>query len=366
MGRFGSQQSDFLEFVDDVIVPMTMTLRSDMLLGLLLVSALLAPGGTFVLSGRHPSQNVLYRSSRSMPGATVVSAKKGSMKRVDDLMVDRAIVADRKAAQALILAGDVFVKQDHKVASGAFKVTDDTPLRVRTRKSHPWVSRGGLKLEHAIKTWELESIVDQAVAIDVGSSTGGFTDVLLSHGARQVFAVDVGYGVLDYRLRNDERVVVWERTNAKHINGTLFESRPGEGAAYPSLVVCDVSFISLKSALKAVVQLPASTQTRTLVTLIKPQFEAKASEVQAGGVVTDPSVHERVCDEARQWIEDLAGWSCHGIVESPITGPNGNKEFLLYASCPRSSSAPSAVCDGFPQDHQDRGLQRQTNEEEGT
>ncbi len=237
--------------------------------------------------------------------------------RADQMLVERGLVESRARAQALILAGLVFTGET-KIAKAGQPLPAGAPLDVRGR-DHPWVSRGGIKLAHAIEAFGLDPV--GVVAMDIGSSTGGFTDVLLQGGAAHVFAVDSGTNQLAWKLRQDDRVTVYEQTSARvltqgHIN------RPA------TWVVCDASFIALRKVLEVPLEL-ASRPTR-LVALIKPQFDVGRGEVGKGGVVRDPALHERVCGEVRAWLEG-EGWVVQGIVESPITGPEGNVEFLISA-----------------------------------
>jgi len=237
--------------------------------------------------------------------------------RADQLLADRGLAESRTRAQALILAGLVYTG-DRKVEKAGQPLPPDAPLEVKG-KDHPWVSRGGLKLDHALAQFGWD--VTGAVAIDVGSSTGGFTDVLLTRGAAKVYAVDVGHGQLAWKLREDPRVVVLERTNARHLTA--------EQIPEPiDLVVCDASFIALSKVLPAGLDL-AKPGAR-LAALIKPQFEAGKSEVGKGGVVRDPAVHQRVCDDVVGWLDSI-GWGVIGVTTSPITGPEGNIEFLVTA-----------------------------------
>ena len=216
------------------------------------------------------------------------------------------------------MAGAVF-SGERKLAKAGEMLAEDAPLEVRG-KDHPWVSRGGIKLDHGLGHFGFD--VTGAVALDVGSSTGGFTDVLLSRGAAKVYAVDVGTNQLDWKLRQDPRVVVLEQTNARHLTG--------EQVPEPvDIVVCDASFIGLAKVLEA--PLKFAKPGAKLVALIKPQFEAGREEVGKGGVVRDPAVHERVSAEAAEWVRSQ-GWDVLGITPSPITGPEGNVEFLLGAS----------------------------------
>ena len=242
---------------------------------------------------------------------------KPAKRRVDQLLVERGLAESRARAQALVMAGLVFIG-DNKVDKPGQQVADDIAITVRGR-DHPWVSRGGIKLAHAIEHFGLDPA--GATAMDIGSSTGGFTDVLLTHGAEHVFAVDSGTNQLAWRLREDSRVTVLEQTSARILTPELID-RPC------NWVVCDASFISLAKVLDVPLKLAATPCQ--LVALIKPQFEVGREEVGKGGVVRDSALHARVCDEVRGWIEGL-GWEVQGIVVSPITGPQGNVEFLIAA-----------------------------------
>ncbi len=237
--------------------------------------------------------------------------------RVDQLLVARGLAESRTRAQALVLAGIVFSGETKLLKPGQ-TLADDAPIEVRGR-DHPWVSRGGIKLAHAIAAFGLDPA--GVTAMDIGSSTGGFTDVLLSMGAVRVFAVDSGTNQLAWKLRQDPRVTVLEQTSARLLTPALID-------APCSWVVCDASFIALAKVLEVPLKL-AAAQCR-LVALIKPQFEVGRAEVGKGGVVRDPALHARVCDEVRDWLTAL-GWHIQGIVESPITGPEGNVEFLVSA-----------------------------------
>lgn len=238
--------------------------------------------------------------------------------RVDQLLVDRGLAESRARAQALVLAGLVFAGEA-KVAKPGQAIAADAPLEVRGR-DHPWVSRGGIKLAHALDHFALDP--NGGVAMDIGSSTGGFTDVLLTRGAAHVFAVDSGTNQLAWKLRQDPRVTVLEQTSARLLTSALID-RPCDW------VVCDASFIGLAKVLDVPLRL-AAPKCR-LVALIKPQFEVGRGEVGKGGVVRDPALHERVCTEVRGWLEGQ-GWAVDGIVPSPITGPEGNVEFLIAAN----------------------------------
>ena len=238
--------------------------------------------------------------------------------RVDQLLVERGHAESRTRAQALVLAGTVF-SGETKIAKPGQTLPGDAPLEVRGR-DHPWVSRGGIKLAHAIEAFGLDPA--GVTAMDIGSSTGGFTDVLLSKGAAHVFAVDSGTNQLAWKLRQDPRVTVLEQTSARVLTPDLI-------TAPCSWVVCDASFISLAKVLDVPLKLAAPRCQ--LVALIKPQFEVGRAEVGKGGVVRDPALHQRVCNEVRGWLEGL-GWQVQGIVESPIKGPEGNVEFLISAN----------------------------------
>ncbi|HEU4958428.1 MAG TPA: TlyA family RNA methyltransferase [Sphingomicrobium sp.] len=238
--------------------------------------------------------------------------------RADQLLVHRGLAESRTRAQALILSGNVFAG-DRRVAKAGDMLAEDTALTVKGR-DHPWVSRGGIKLGHGLTHFGFD--VTGTVALDVGSSTGGFTDVLLSRGAAKVYAVDVGTNQLAWKLRSDPRVIVHEQTNARDLTRDII-------AEPVDIVVCDASFISLSKVLDAALDL--ARPGARLVALIKPQFEAGREEVGKGGVVRDPAVHRRVCDEAAQWVQSK-GWNILGIEPSPITGPEGNVEFLLGAT----------------------------------
>ena len=245
------------------------------------------------------------------------AAAKPAKERADQLLVSRDLAESRARAQALIMAGLVF-SEEAKIAKAGQMLPVDVPLEVRGR-DHPWVSRGGVKLAHALDHFGLDPA--GAVAMDIGSSTGGFTDVLLQRGAEHVFAVDSGTNQLAWSLRDDPRVTVLEQTSARLLTPEMIDRAC-------DWVVCDASFISLAKVLDRPLQLAAASCR--LVALIKPQFEVERAEVGKGGVVRDPALHARVCEEARQWAENL-GFSVDGIERSPITGPKGNVEFLIAA-----------------------------------
>ncbi|HVF95642.1 MAG TPA: TlyA family RNA methyltransferase [Sphingomonas sp.] len=237
--------------------------------------------------------------------------------RVDQMLVDRGLAESRTRAQALIMAGLVFA-DTRKVDKPGQTLPEDTPLDVRGR-DHPWVSRGGIKLAHGLAHFGWD--VTGAVAIDVGSSTGGFTDVLLTGGATRVYAVDSGTNQLAWKLRQDDRVVVLEQTSARILTA-------GHIPEAIDLIVCDASFIGLAKVLER--PLSFAVPAARLLALIKPQFEAGREEVGKGGVVRDPLVHQRVCDAVTAWLSSI-GWRVAGVTPSPITGPEGNVEFLVAA-----------------------------------
>jgi 23S rRNA (cytidine1920-2'-O)/16S rRNA (cytidine1409-2'-O)-methyltransferase len=239
--------------------------------------------------------------------------------RADQMLVERGLAESRARAQALILAGKVYAG-DRRVEKAGQTLPEDAALAVRGQ-DHPWVSRGGLKLVHGLDHFGLDP--RGRVALDVGASTGGFTDVLLSRGAARVHAVDVGHGQLAWKLRSDPRVVVHEKTNARR----LTEEQIGEKAG---VLVCDASFIGLATILPAGLALCAAGAWA--VALIKPQFEAGPEAVGSKGVVRDPAIHAEVCERVRAWWAAIPAWRVLGIVESPITGPEGNREFLIGAA----------------------------------
>lgn len=237
--------------------------------------------------------------------------------RADQLLVERGLAETRSRAQALILSGNVF-SGDKRIAKAGDQLAEDAPLEVKGR-DHPWVSRGGIKLDHGLTHFGFD--VTGLIGLDVGSSTGGFTDVLLNRGAAKVYAVDVGTNQLAWKLRSDERVIVHEQTNARNLTPEIIPEAP-------DIIVCDASFIALHKVLEAALDL--GVPGAMLVALVKPQFEAGREEVGKGGVVRDAAVHQRVCDDAADWVRSK-GWRVLGIEQSPITGPEGNVEFLLGA-----------------------------------
>ena len=237
--------------------------------------------------------------------------------RLDQLLVKHALAPSREKAKALIMAGEVFVKGQREDKPGAM-FPEDTLPEVRAAKPFPYVSRGGLKLEKAVETFALN--LRDAVCMDVGASTGGFTDVMLQQGARSVYAVDVGYGQLAWSLREDPRVRVMEKTNIRYVT-------PEDIDEAPSFVSIDVSFISLTKVLPPVAALLA--EKAELVCLIKPQFEAGREQVGKKGVVRDPVVHRDVITAVTAFAKEN-GFVPKGLTYSPIKGPEGNIEYLLY------------------------------------
>lgn len=241
--------------------------------------------------------------------------------RADQLVVDQGLAESRTRAQAMILAGLVRVRTpggDVRIDKAGQMLASDAIL-VSTGKDHPWVSRGGIKLDHGLAYFDWD--VTGAIAIDVGSSTGGFTDVLLSRGVTHVYAVDSGTNQLAWSLRQDPRVTVHEQTSARILTATHIPQAI-------DLIVCDASFISLMKVLP--VPMGFTKPAARLMALIKPQFEAERSEIGKHGVVRDPAVHVRVCNAVSDWLS-ASGWAVAGIVQSPITGPEGNIEFLIAA-----------------------------------
>jgi len=239
-------------------------------------------------------------------------------KRLDQLLVERGLAESRARAQALVIAGEVR-SGERRLDKPGVLVADDAPLTVKER-DHPWVSRGGIKLAHALDHFAIDP--KDLVALDIGASTGGFTDVLLSRGARKIFAVDVGHGQLAWKLRQDPRVVVLERINARYLTAVQIPEPI-------KLIVCDASFIGLETLLPAALALAAPDAA--LIALIKPQFEVGRGRVGKGGVVRDSDLHREVCARIEAWLAAQPGWRVLGIAMSPITGPEGNVEFLIAA-----------------------------------
>lgn len=237
--------------------------------------------------------------------------------RLDQIILDRGLAESKTRAQALVMAGVVYIG-DTKAQKPGQQIAEDADISVRG-SDHPWVSRGGIKLAHALDAFAID--VTHNIAMDVGSSTGGFTDVLLTHGAARVYAVDSGTNQLAWKLRQDPRVIVHEQTSARILTDAHI-TEPVD------LIVCDASFIGLAKVLERALSFAKSKAQ--LIALIKPQFEAGREEVGKGGVVRDADVHTRVCDEVKTWLTSQ-NWTVHGLTTSPITGPQGNVEFLIWA-----------------------------------
>ena len=252
--------------------------------------------------------------------------------RLDQLLVDRGLVTSRNKAQSLVMAGCVF-EGDRRLDKPGQMMPAGAVVFVRG-PDHPWVSRGGVKLAYGLECFSMNP--HALVALDVGASTGGFTDVLLAGGAARVYAVDVGYGQLAMRLRLEPRVVVLERTNARYLSA----------AHVPEpidLVVCDASFIGLRTLLPAPLSL--TRPGAQLVALIKPQFEVGREQVGRGGVVRDAQAQATACARITVWLAGQPGWRVLGVVESPLTGPNGNREFLVGAVRDGDDSLPTLRTD---------------------
>lgn len=236
--------------------------------------------------------------------------------RLDQLLVARGLCESRSRAQALIMAGLVY-SGERRLDKPGVRILADAPLALRG-EDHPWVSRGGHKLAHALDRFAIDP--SGRVALDIGASTGGFTDVLLARGAPRVYAVDVGRGQLAWKLRKDPRVVVREGINARYLSREQIPEPVG-------LIVCDASFIGLATLLPAALALAAPAAH--LVALIKPQFEVGPGLVGKGGVVRDPTLHRDVCERIAAWLAGRPDWTLLGVTESPIAGADGNREFLI-------------------------------------
>lgn len=238
--------------------------------------------------------------------------------RLDQLLVDRGLAPSRSRACAMIMAGWVF-QGERRLSKPGQPVALTVEISLQGH-NYPWVSRGGLKLAHGLTHFGI--VPSSLTALDIGASTGGFTDVLLAGGVSRVYAVDVGYGQLALRLRQDPRVVVLERTNARFLG-------PAQVPEPVALVVCDASFIGLQTVLPAPLSL--TCPGACLVALIKPQFEVSRNLVGKGGVVRDPLLQTEACSRITDWLASQPNWQVLGIVESPIRGANGNREFLVGA-----------------------------------
>ncbi len=245
-------------------------------------------------------------------------AGKPAKKRLDQILVKQGLAESLALAQSLIMAGKVF-SGETKLNKAGHQTFEDAGLKVRGQ-DYPWVSRGGLKLAHGLEEFNLS--VNNCTCMDVGSSTGGFTDVLLANGASRVYAVDVGHAQLAWKLRSDDRVVVLEKTNARYLTSEVILDPI-------DFISCDVSFIGLQTLLPA--SLALATPGAHLVSLIKPQFEVARHEVGEKGVVLDSKLHSAVCTKINDWLDGMPDWTVLGLTQSPIKGPNGNIEFLIVA-----------------------------------
>ncbi len=248
---------------------------------------------------------------------TVRDSRSRERKRLDNVLVERGLVETRARARALIMAGDVYVDGERVDKAGAL-VREGSRVTVKDT-SLKYVSRGGLKLEAALESFGVD--VSGAIAVDIGSSTGGFTDCLLQAGASRVYAVDVGYGQLDWKLRQDQRVIVMEKINARYL-------KPEDIGEPADIAVIDVSFISLTMIIPPTVNIlkPGGV----LIALIKPQFEVGKGEVGKGGIVRDEAKHREVVDKITDFVKE-SGFEVRGVIPSPILGAEGNKEFLIAA-----------------------------------
>ena len=238
--------------------------------------------------------------------------------RADDLLVQKKLAPNKSSASRLIMAGLVY-EGTRKVEKSGTTFLPETILSVK-EKLHPWVSRGGMKLSHAVEHFSIN--VKNVIALDIGASTGGFCDVLLYHGAKKVFAVDVGYGQLADKIRHHPNIVTIERKNARYLTHDDITEKP-------NFLTCDASFISLQKILPAPLSLLA--QDAAIVVLIKPQFQLDRSYIGKNGVVRDAKYQQKAIDDVLIWLHEQHCWNIHEVIESPITGPKGNKEFLLYA-----------------------------------
>ncbi|MBP7189747.1 MAG: TlyA family RNA methyltransferase [Rickettsiaceae bacterium] len=239
-------------------------------------------------------------------------------KRLDTSLVERGLVPDVNTARSLIMQGLVHNENSQLLKAG-MPVKESDQLFVKSRKDHNYVSRGALKLKKAIEEFDID--VTNRICLDIGCSTGGFTEILLENGASLVYAVDVAYGEIHPKFRNNEKVVLLERLNARHLTRDHIKTAP-------DIIVCDASFITLKSVLPASLNLAAPNFT--LIALIKPQFEAQKQDVGEKGIISDPSIHKKVCAEVKSWLESEM-FDVENIIESPILGMKGNKEFLICA-----------------------------------
>ena len=238
-------------------------------------------------------------------------------KRIDLLLVEQNYVKTRAKAQAMIMAGQVFVSGKKVQKSSEIFVSNSS---ISIINLHPkWVSRGALKLIHAIEYFSIQ--VKNLICLDIGASTGGFTDVLLKNKAKKIYAVDVGTNQIHESLKKEEKIISLEKTNARYLNKKIIPDMI-------DLIVCDLSFISLKKVLKTSLDF-LDKKNGMIIALIKPQFEANKCEIKRGGVVIDPIVHQRICKEIETWFVKDCKMKVQGIIKSPIKGPKGNIEFLI-------------------------------------
>ena len=240
-------------------------------------------------------------------------------KRIDLLLLEKKLVESRTKAQAMILAGQIYVN-DKRINKSGETFSEDSKI-VINRLNPEWVSRGALKLSHAIEKYNIK--IKNKICLDIGASTGGFTQVLLKNNAERIYSVDVGYNQLHEKLKKEEKIINIEKINARFLDNSIIPE-------LIDILVCDVSFISLKKILEPTIKLLKKTEGAIIV-LIKPQFEANKKEIKKG-VVIDKLVQLRICDDIRKWIEIKLEMNVIGVLESPIKGPKGNREFLLYAT----------------------------------
>ena len=260
--------------------------------------------------------------------------------RIDDIMVFRSLVKDTSEAKALVMSGSVLLEDGEIVTSPAMKIKPDREIRLKLRKNEPYVSRAGRKLAHAISSFNLTRDIQNSICIDIGCSTGGFSDVLLQNNCSLIYAVDVGVSLLDWKIRNDDRVVVVEKQNARYLNSSVIPL-----AGKVGVVVCDVSFISLTMVLPPSLELCAPDAL--LCALIKPQFECRRSEIGEGGIVRDLAVRDEVVKRSITWFtSSYPDWNFLGTVESPITGQDGNVEYVLVARRSAGSGADADASAG--------------------
>ena len=236
--------------------------------------------------------------------------------RIDKVLVELKIVKTRQNALALILSGKVFIDEIKITKAGCFVKTNNV---LKIKKTNEWVSRGGIKLNSALKKCKI--FVRNKTCLDIGCSTGGFTEVLLKNHAKKVYAVDVGYGQFDWKLRNCERVKLFEKTNARYLDEKIISEKI-------DLVVCDVSFISLKKVIKPVFSL--LKRKFEILSLIKPQFEVEKNLIGKGGIIKDPELHSQICENIKNWFVKEFKPKIVNVFDSPIKGQKGNKEFFIY------------------------------------